>query len=72
MRRISQINYGSFRLRPYAYWNVNKCVLPTPHPHHPESDPSIKFYHICKVCHSPLGAALFYTLLDCPLAEISG
>ena len=73
VRRISQINYGRFRLRPCAYWNVNKCVLPSPHPHHhPESEPSIKFYHTCKVYHTSLGAALFHTLLDCPLAEIIG
>jgi hypothetical protein len=71
VHKLSQISYGASRLMPCAYFNVNQCSLPSPHVQ-PESGLPVRFFHVCKLCYVRLGAAMFHTMLDCPLSNTSG
>ena len=71
VHKLSQISYGVSGLMPCAYFNVNQCSLPSPHVH-PGSGLPVRFFHVCKLCYVRLGAAMFHTILDCPLANTSG
>ena len=68
VHKLSEISYGVPRLMTCAFFNVNQCSLPSPHVQ-PDSGLPVRFFHICKLCYVRIGAAMFHTMLDCPLAN---